>query len=38
MEKTKAMEFEEMDREEEGTVTDKDINYNIIVHNVFESL
>ena len=38
MEKTKAMEFEEMDREEEGTDTDTDINYNIIVHNVFESL
>ena len=27
-----------MDREEEGTDTDTDINYNIIVHNVFESL
>ena len=32
------MEFEEMDREEEGTDTDTDINYNIKVSNAFQSL
>merc|ERR1712096_554433 len=35
---TKAMEFEETDREEEGTDSDTDINYNIKVNNAFESL
>ena len=38
LEKTKAMEFEETDREEEGTDSDTDINYNIKVNNAFESL
>ena len=32
------MESEEIDREEEGTDTDTDINNNIIVNNAFESL
>ena len=32
------MEFEETDREEEGTDSDADINYNIKVNNAFESL
>ena len=38
METTKAMEFEENDREEESTEADTDINYNIAVKNAFKSL
>ena len=38
LEKIKAMEFQDNDREEEGTEAETDINYNITVKNAFESL